>query len=97
MKKKPTLTWEDVTIGQYLKMQDIIASKDIAEENKVLEIIPLFFDIDVENEPMGNVLVLMEVIANLINTEIKPGKLQKKYEVGKWSAKVTGIDTMTIS
>jgi len=97
MIKRKELKWDDVTIGQYLKMQDIISSKDIIEENKVLEIIPLFYPIDVQDEPMGNVLLLMKDVVSLLNQDIKPCKLAKKYRVGKWDAKISAVENMTIS
>jgi len=46
---------------------------------------------------MNQVLDYIKEINNLLNSEIKPDKVQKEYIIGQYSCRISDIDKMTIS
>lgn len=95
---KNKLTWKDITIKQYLDIQNILNDKRIKDENKVLSIIPLIWpEIDPNEVPMNEVLTYINILTYLLNSEIQPDKPQKEYMIGPYSCRITDIDKMTLS
>lgn len=95
---KNKLTWKDITIKQYLDIQNILNDKRIKDENKVLSIIPLIWpEIDPNEVPMNEVLNYINILTDLLNSEIQPDKPQKEYMIGPYSCRITDIDKMTLS
>lgn len=62
MTKEKELKWEDLTIGQYLDIEQLLSEHEEDNETedvtKMIKLIYILFDIDMENVPIGQALEL---------------------------------------
>lgn len=94
---KDVKEWKDITIGQYLEMQDISNDHTLDDMQKMTKLVSIVYELDIEEIPMSQALALMDDIKNLMNLKIEPEKLQKTYKVGNYTCKPTSFDKMTMA
>lgn len=62
MTKEKELKWEDLTIGQYLDIEQLLSEHEEDNETedvtRMIKLIYILFDIDMENVPIGQALEL---------------------------------------
>lgn len=96
MKDNMNITWDDISIRQYLDIMDI----SVNEKNELLKmskLIQVIFNLDMENISMLKALDYQNSVRELMASapEIKP--VQKKYKIGSFNCYVTDFDKMTMA
>lgn len=107
MTKEKELKWEDLTIGQYLDIEQLLSEHEEDNETedvtRMIKLIYILFDIDMENVPIGQALELQNEVTKFMNERadfdklLKDNKLNKIYKLGQYECQPIGIDSMTMS
>lgn len=90
------MTWNDVTLKQFLEIQKVY-SRDIDEFNKSKQLITILYNKDINHIPITQIDSYLKGVATLLQSPLEKGKIHKSYTINghkyKLSSKIENLST----
>lgn len=99
--RKQKLSWDDISIRQYIEIMKVLSDESRQSEIKALDIIPIIWpEIDPETIPMTEAINYISETNNLLQQPLNgsKSKLPKSFDFPNFGkCKITEIDRMTLA
>lgn len=75
------MTWENISLKQYVEIYNIIIDNDIPQDEKLVMVTQLLYGVDIINKPITEVQRYFKLVGDLLTTEPKKLPLKDKYVI----------------
>lgn len=75
------MTWENISLKQYIEVYNIIINDDIPQDEKLVLVTQLLYGVDVLNKPITEVKTYFNAVGELLTTEPSKMPLKDKYSI----------------
>lgn len=94
--KDNTLSWNDVTLGQYLDIQQIL-QEDLEDLPKLCRIVKVIYEEDLEDIPLNQMNEKLDAVINLLNDPPRRNKTKKIYTINGKDYKLTDFKNLSMA